>query len=97
MDTLVYFANKIVYFLSFNQAYHENFVHSYQITFQNNHVNKTYLYFSDFFLLKEDRKERITFKLSSNLKEGNYNVTIMAIESYGKKSLPCQKEITLIK
>ena len=72
--------------IKFKQAFHPNFVHSYQIIFKNN-LDKEYifLYFSDFFLMPSDRKKIISFGLNDYL-NGKYNVKIYAIESFGKIS-----------
>ena len=72
--------------IKFKQAFHPNFVHSYQIIFKNN-LDKEYifLYFSDFFLMPLDRKKIISFGLNDYL-NGKYNVKIYAIESFGKIS-----------
>ena len=72
--------------IKFKQAFHPNFVHSYKIIFKNkNNKEYTVLYFSDFYLMPSDRKNIISLGLKNYL-EGNYNVRIYAIESFGKIS-----------
>ena len=76
--------------LRFTQAIHEDLVHSYRIVFTNLKSEKSseHLYFSDFFLLKEDRSKNLTVQLPKKLKNGEYKVEIYAIESFGKESEP---------
>ena len=72
--------------ISFKQAFHPNFVHSYKIIFKDdNGKEEEFLYFSDFYLMPSDRKKIISLGLVNTLK-GKYNVKIYAIESYGKES-----------
>ncbi len=72
--------------IKFKQAFHPNFVHSYKIIFKNkNNKEYTVLYFSDFYLMPSDRKNIISLGLKNYL-EGNYNMRIYAIESFGKIS-----------
>ena len=81
--------------ISFNQAYHENFVHSYKLKFSQNGNDKEFWYFSDFFLMPEDRKKDITLKLNDKLK-GQYDIEIEAYESFGNQSQPIKvKNITI--
>lgn len=99
---VVHYFGKI-YQIKFKQAFHENFVHSYRIvllceddTIDDCNSIKEYLYFSDFYLLKEDRKEYIRLKLPTRMKLGiPYKVSIYAIESFGKESLPIWGDIIL--
>ena len=72
--------------LKFTQAKHEDLIHSYRIKFENNRFDKEYMYFSDFFLLKEDRSEELIVKIPDEVKKGNYTVSIYAIESFGLES-----------
>jgi hypothetical protein len=72
----------------FKAAFHENFVHSYkmQLINKNNEIIEK-LYSSDFYLLPEDRKKILRFKLKTNgLPKGEYKVKIFAKESFGKVS-----------
>ena len=72
----------------FKAAYHENFVQRYKmqlINEKNEIIEK--LYSSDFFLLPQDRKNILRFKLKKdNISKGKYHVKIFAIESFGKES-----------
>ena len=86
--------NKKFNHIHFIQAKHDNFVHSYKLVFNKNGRKKEYLYFSDFFLLPEDRKNDITLKLNDKL-EGDYEVEIYAIESFGKESKPIKANVTI--
>lgn len=79
--------------LRFTQAIHEDFVHSYRIIFTKEGKSSEYLYFSDFFLLKEDRGKSLTIKLPDKINEGEYEVEIYAIESFGKESQPIKGTI----
>lgn len=92
--TIIYF-QKDIYQIKFKQALHENFVHSYRIVISNQKTIKEYLYFSDFYLLKEDRKEYITLKLPQIQIEIAHSILIYAIESFGKESEPIEAIILL--
>ena len=73
--------------ITFKQAFHPNFVHSYKIILRGEDGNKYInLYFSDFFLMPEDRKKFITLCLNQYYLGGKYNIKIYAIESFGKES-----------
>jgi len=72
----------------FKAAYHENFIHTYKMQLINdkNEINEK-LYCSDFYLLPEDRKKILRFKLKTEgIPSGVYKVKIFAVESFGKKS-----------
>lgn len=90
---------KTIYLLHFTQATHDDFVHSYRIIIRNNkekEKEKEYLYFSDFFLMEQDRKEHISLKLPDGLSiKTDYQITIYAIESFGKESNSISGMITL--
>ena len=72
----------------FKAAFHENFVHTYKVQLinsKNEIIEK--LYCSDFFLLPEDRKKIVRFKLKkNNIPTEEYKVKIFAKESFGKES-----------
>ena len=52
------------------------------------------LYCSDFFLLPEDRKKILRFKLKTiDIPKGEYQVKIFAQESFGKESDNCVEGI----
>jgi hypothetical protein len=72
----------------FKSAFHENFVQSYKmqlINDKNEIIEK--LYSSDFYLLPQDRKKILRFKLKKDgVPVGKYNVKIFARESFGKES-----------
>ncbi len=88
----VEFQGKKYNHIKFLQAKHENFVHSYRIVFSRFKFKKEFLYFSDFYLMPEDRKEFIVFKLNDEL-FGEYDIQIYAIESFGKESLPLEDKV----
>jgi len=72
----------------FKAAYHENFIHTYKMQLINdkNKINEK-LYCSDFYLLPEDRKSILRFKLKTEgIPNGVYKVKIFAVESFGKQS-----------
>ena len=52
------------------------------------------LYFSDFYLMGEDRGQYIILKLPLTL-SGKYDVAIYAIESFGKESEPIIGEVEI--
>ena len=85
----------IVNQIKFKQAVQSDLVHSYRIILDNGTESKELLYFSDFFLMKEDRREYIILKLPNTVLSGKYTVTIYAIESFGKESEPLVGEITI--
>ena len=92
-DFVVY--NKGTYYqLNFKQAFHENLVHSYRVVLEGDYEAVELLYFSDFYLMEEDRSERITLKLPT-LEYGIYKVTVYAIESFGKESEPISGYVEL--
>ena len=82
--------------ISFKQAYHENFVHSYKIVLTKNKQNYILHYFSDFFLMKEKRKERIRLQLPPSLDAGTYDIAIYALDSYDTPSEPYKSTIEII-
>ena len=58
--------------LRFTQAIHDDLVHSYKIVFTKDGNSSEYLYFSDFFLLKEeDRGKTLTIKLPEKITKVN--------------------------
>lgn len=77
------------YALKFKAAYHENFVLKYKIVLKNikNNEIREMVYPSDFYLMPEDRKKIMRFSFDkSELSEGEYEIRIYAIESFGKES-----------
>ena len=85
----------IVNQIKFKQAVQSDLVHSYRIILDNGTESKELLYFSDFFLMKEDRREYINIETPNTVLSGKYTVTIYAIESFGKESEPLVEEITI--
>ena len=80
--------------ITFKQATHNDLVQSYRIEFDNGTKVTKLLYFSDFFLMKEERGDNIILKLPT-LKKTKYTVSIYAIESFGKESEPITGEIEI--
>lgn len=78
----------------FKQAIHDDLVHSYRILFNNGKHITELLYFSDFYLMGEDRGQYIILKLPLTL-SGKYDVAIYAIESFGKESEPIIGEVEI--
>ena len=73
--------------IEFKQAIHDNFIHHYKLDFYNDKgFFISYYYISDFFLMPNDRKEYIRFKITRKLDPGNYTLRIYAVESFGKMS-----------
>ena len=73
--------------IKFNQAINENIVYSYKIILINEKKNQyEYKYFSDFYLIPEDRKEYIVLLLNKELSKGKYNIEIIAFDSFNNKS-----------
>lgn len=56
--------NNEIKIISFKQATHENFVHSYKIILSKDNRNYTMTYFSDFFLTKEKKKRKNTITVT---------------------------------
>ena len=83
--------------IKFKQAVHPNFVHSYKIILTDEDGKEyQYLYFSDFFLMPEDRKKIISLRLNNYL-EGKFNIKIYAIESFGKESENYIEDIIVVR
>ena len=73
--------------IEFKQAFHEDFIHHYKLDFYNrNGFYNSFYYFSDFFLMPQDRREYFRLKISNNVEVGDYYVRIYAFESFGKMS-----------
>lgn len=74
--------------ISFKQAYHILFVHTYMIQFINIQNNKkSYsFFFSDFYKMKNEWKNEITFKIPNYIRNGFYNISIIAIDSFENES-----------
>ena len=75
--------------IKFKPAFHENFVQKYKIQFTNikDNLTKEIFYATDFFLIPEDRRKIMRYKLNDKLlSPGEYLVKIYAIESFGKES-----------
>ncbi|WP_286908790.1 metallophosphoesterase [Clostridium sp. UBA1652] len=73
--------------ISFTQALHEDFIHSYEISVVNKNNNKEFKkmkIFSDFYM--EYIKSRLSFKIKGLFPNTEYTVRIKAIESFGNKS-----------
>jgi hypothetical protein len=90
--------NEIKSVLFFEQPFHENFVHSYEIELiylKDNSYGGKFLYFSDFYLMPEDREKIIKLGICSYIKSGEYNIKITGIESFGKKSEPIEGTIVV--
>jgi Icc-related predicted phosphoesterase len=81
------------YYIKFNQALHKNFVHSYRIVLKKGNIKKyEFIFFSDFYLMPDERKSEIIFKLPK-IRKGNYNIFIFARESFGKESFPLKDSV----
>ena len=87
--------NKTYRQIKFTQAVHEDLVHSYRIVFSKKGKSYKYYYFSDFFLMKEDRGSTLTLKIPNSIGKGEYDVEIYAIESFGKESSPAKGKIII--
>ena len=90
--------NEIKSVLFFEQPFHDNFVHSYEIELiylKDNSFGGKFLYFSDFYLMPEDREKIIKLGICSYIKSGEYNIKITGIESFGKKSEPIEGTIVV--
>lgn len=73
--------------ISFTQAIHEDFIHSYEISVLNKNNNKEFkkmTIFSDFYM--EYIKSRLSIKIRGLFPNTEYVVRIKAIESFGNKS-----------
>ena len=88
--------NEIKSVIFFEQPYHDNFVHSYEVELiylKDNSFAGKFLYFSDFYLMPQDREKIIKLGMCSYLKNGEYKIKVSAIESFGKKSKPIEGTI----
>ena len=74
------------YIIKFYQASFKTLTCEYQIIFENEKIKQIYYYFSDYFLMPDDRNREITLLLNNNLKKGIYFVKIYAKNCYGKFS-----------
>ncbi len=74
------------YIIKFYQASFKTLTCEYQIIFENEKIKQIYYYFSDYFLMPDDRNKEITLLLNNNLKKGVYFVKIYAKNCYGKFS-----------
>ena len=74
--------------ISFKQAYHKLFVHTYLIGFINiqNERKSFFSYFSDFYKMKSEWQNQITLKVPNFIKSGFYNISIIAIDSFENES-----------
>ena len=74
--------------ITFKQAYHELFVHTYLILFNNIQNGKKiyYAFYSDFYKMKSEWKKLITLKIPINIRSGFYNISIIAIDSFDNES-----------
>ena len=73
----------------FKAGFHQNFIQKYKVQFTNikNNEIKEVFYASDFYLMPEDRKNIMRYKLDNKLLiPGEYLVKIFCIESFGKES-----------
>ena len=88
IDVIKVFINKKERFqIKFNQAINVNIVYSYSIILINEKNNQyEYKYFSDFYLMPDDRKEYIVLLLNKELSKGKYNIEIIAFDSFNNKS-----------
>ena len=77
-------------YIVFNAAYHEDYVYKYKIILKSkdNYIQRTYLYYSDYYKNKKLRKEIIKFELRNVLVSSQYNVEIYAIDSFDNISEP---------
>ena len=82
----IYFLFESFWIVKFKQAIHPNWVYNYKLIFSNENDNYSFLYYSDFYQIPEFRKEIIRLKIPERLNKGIYNVTIIAIESFGLES-----------
>ena len=73
--------------IKFNQAINENVVYGYKIILENN-KNEIfeYKYFSDFYLIPEERKDYIILLLNKKIIKGKYKIIIEAFDSFNNKS-----------
>lgn len=82
---------------TFAQAQHEDFTHSYRVKIAEKETDKEVfegLYFSDFYLGKENMKPEISLSAKGLKANTSYNVYITAIESFGNESEPITAEFT---
>ena len=72
--------------INFTQAFHEDFIHSYEVQVINKSSGKSFkkLVFSDFYM--EYVKARLSFRIKGLYPNTEYTMVIRAIESFGNKS-----------
>ena len=85
-DKKVEFLYDQFHMIKFKQAYHPVCIYNYKIIFKDEGNVFSYLYYSDFYLIPELRAKKIRLKIPDDLSKGIYNVTIIAIESFGLES-----------
>ena len=75
-----------VKFVSFKQAKHKFFIHSYLLIFENDIFKTELKYISDFYLFEKDRKDIITLRIKKLFDKGKYNLKIYAIDCFNQLS-----------
>jgi hypothetical protein len=81
------FRRKKVRQIIFPRAEHVNFVHSYKMVFTNKkNESREYFYVSDFYLMPKERKYYLNVNVPKDIEDGEYEIKIYAIESFGKIS-----------
>lgn len=85
--------------LTFTQAQHEDFTHSYRIKAVDKKTGKTtknITIFSDFYNGIQDMKPELTYTLSGLKSNTEYVIEISGIESFGKEGSPIKTEVKTI-
>lgn len=75
-----------VKFVSFKQAKHKFFIHSYLLIFENDNFKTELKYISDFYLFEKDRKDIITLRIKKLFDKGKYILKIYAIDCFNQLS-----------
>lgn len=76
--------------ISFSQAYHKDFIHSYKVQIINKNTNnifKQFSLFSDFY--REFIKVKLSLKIKGLTHNTEYIIKIWALESFGNESENC--------
>ena len=77
------------YVIYFKQALSDNNIYNYQVSFKkiSNNFNYHFNYFSDFYLSPSQRRDIIGLRVNQIVPLGEYNVKIVAYDSFGKMSI----------
>ena len=82
--------NEKIGIIKFDQPDCETVAVKYKVIFKNSSgIEKEYLFFSDFYLMPETRHEYIRLKVPKDVydEKGEYDVTVLALDTWGRTSI----------